>query len=297
MDVELFISSDDLLGEGPVWDFSRKELLWVDIESCKMHLFHLPSGTKTAFQFDSRLGAAVPVENSNQYLLALQKGLTLFDRISGVLHYIDNPETTNPDNRFNDGKCDPQGRFWIGSMSCSGAVAKGSLYRVDTNLKVTKMLSSVSISNGLAWDDKENKMYYIDTPTYQVVSFDFEPGKGLITHSQTAISVPKDHGAPDGMCIDEEGMLWIAHWGGANISRWNPENGRLLQKVEVPALHTTSCCFGGDELDTLYITSAKTRLSQTELLQYPLSGSVFALRVGVKGKKTRNFMNNPFQLG
>lgn len=284
-----------MLGEGPVWDSSSKELVWVDIERCKLHIYHFPSGTKSDFQFDSLLSAVVPVDNSNLYLLAFQKGLALFNRGTGEFHYFDNPEKDIPTNRFNDGKCDPQGRFWIGSMDCGAAPGKGSLYRVDWNQKVTKMLSGVGVSNGLAWDESKSKMYYIDTLTYQVVSFDFDAASGSIGRQQSVIAVPKSHGAPDGMCIDEEAMLWIAHWGGANVSRWDPRNGKLLEKIPVPAPYVTSCCFGNDQLDTLYITSARTGLSDAEVTAYPHSGSVFSLKPGVKGKQSINFKINQQQ--
>lgn len=292
MDVELYIPSNDRLGEGPVWDSRRGELLWVDIEQGLFHIYHLHLGTKMDFQFDSLLSAVVPVENKNEYLLALQKGLALFNRDTKELRYLGNPEYDRPGNRFNDGKCDPWGRFWIGSMHCGAASGKSSLYQVDRDLKVAKVLSSVSVSNGLAWDESENKMYYIDTPTFQVVSFDFDPDHGKIKRPRIVVTVPKEHGAPDGMCIDGEGMLWIAHWGGANVSRWNPENGRLLQKVPVPALHVTSCCFGNNEMDTLYITSAKSGLSPEDLQKFPLSGSVFSVNPGVEGVPPPDFRLN-----
>ncbi|MBN2762996.1 MAG: SMP-30/gluconolactonase/LRE family protein [Bacteroidales bacterium] len=141
MNVELLIASNDLLGEGPVWDSSRKELLWVDIEQRQLHIYHLPSGIKTDFQFDSLLSVVVPVRNSDKYLLAFQKGIALFDRMTNDLQYLADPEKHTHGNRFNDGKCDPQGRFWVGSMNCGAAPGKGSLYRLDQNLRVTKMLS------------------------------------------------------------------------------------------------------------------------------------------------------------
>ena len=288
MEPELFISSENLLGEGPVWDELRQELLWVDIERKQLHICHLPLSGHSHFQFDSLLSAAVPVENSNLYLLALQNGLAFFDRGTVELTYFDNPEAHISDNRFNDGKCDPYGRFWVGSMDCNEKTGKGALYLVDQKLEIKRMLEGVSISNGLAWDENRNKMYYIDTPTLRILSFEYRNSE--IKNPVEIVRVNKEHGFPDGMCIDEEGMLWVAHWGGANVSRWNPENGKLIQKIDVPALNVTSCCFGNKELDTLYITTARQGISKDELIRYPESGSVFSFKPGVKGKPANKFI-------
>lgn len=272
-----------------MWDSLRGELLWVDIRQSLLRFYHLSSGVKTDFSFDSFLGAAVLTEKTGRYVLALQKGLAFFERNTGGIRYFAHPEKDIPENRFNDGKCDPGGRFWIGSMDLEEVGSKGALYRVDQDLNVMKVLSGVSISNGLAWDRERGKMYYIDSPTCQVVSFDFDFEAGSIGDSSVAVSIPKEHGFPDGMCIDAEGMLWIAHWGGANVSRWNPRDGRLLRRVEVPALHVTNCCFGGSELDTLYITSARQGLSQEDFMKYPHSGSVFSFKPGVQGVESARF--------
>jgi sugar lactone lactonase YvrE len=290
MEDELFIPSEDLLGEGPVWDDHRQELLWVDIERKQLHIYHIPSATQSYFQFDSLLSAVVSVENSNLYLLALQNGLAFFDRRTVELTYFDNPEGDISENRFNDGKCDPQGRFWVGSMDCNARSEKGALYRVDQNLEIKKMLDGVTISNGLAWDENKNKMYYIDTPTLRILSFEYRNGE--INNPVEIVKVTKKHGFPDGMCIDEEGMIWVAHWGGANVSRWNPENGKLIQIVDVPALHVTSCCFGNNELDVLYITSARQGISEDELKRHPQSGAVFSFHPAVKGAQANKFIYN-----
>lgn len=288
MKVEVFYQSESVLGEGPAWNSKTDELLWVDIEEGQLNLFHPSGNSYKKYNFDSRLGAAVPTDRA-QYLLALENGLAIFDPNTEQLNYFNNPEIDLPNNRFNDGKCDPQGRFWIGSMDRNAANEKGSLYRVDSDLKVHVMLSNVSISNGLAWDTNHQKMYFIDTAKYQVLQFDYDSKSGAIRNPKKVIYIPKNHGAPDGMTIDREGMLWIAHWGGANISRWNPFNGQPLQKVIVPAPHVTSCCFGGKALDQLYITTARYGLSAQQLKEYPLSGSVFIFSPKVGGRETNYF--------
>ncbi|MEL7118720.1 MAG: SMP-30/gluconolactonase/LRE family protein [Bacteroidota bacterium] len=288
MNIDLFYQSEATLGEGPVWDHNKGELSWVDIENGQLHFFNPTINQHQQHTFDSRLGAAVPSDNE-KYLLALQKGLAFFDPTSEELKYFSNPEEALPNNRFNDGKCDPQGRFWIGSMDCNAESGQGILYRIDSDLKVNALLPNLSISNGLAWHPEKNVMYFIDSATYKVLQFDYTPSSGSIKNPKEVIRIPEDHGAPDGMTIDREGMLWIAHWGGANISRWNPETGRLLQKVTIPALHVTSCCFGGENYDQLFITTARYGLTDEQMAKYPLSGSIFSCKPKVGGWAIAHF--------
>ncbi len=292
MEAELFIQSGNMLGEGPVWDDTKKELLWVDIERKMLCFYNLNNGDVCEFEMDSRIGAAVPIDNSDDYLLALQSGLKIFNRKKGGFQLIAKPEENIPNNRFNDGKCDPAGRFWIGSMDLGVKKGAGNLYCLDSDLKLNHKLNDLTISNGLAWSSDLQKMYFIDTSTYSVTQFDYDLKTSAISNPLTVVQVPEKHGAPDGMCIDSEGMLWIAHWGGGNVSRWNPANGELLQKVDVPAPHVTSCCFGGEKLDTLYITTAKTGLTETQLKEFPFSGSVFQVKLGGKGSKVNFFKMN-----
>lgn len=289
MKSELFFQSEDILGEGPVWDHLHKELIWVDIEKGLLQFFSVETNKRISYPFDSRLGAAVPTDREDIYLLALQKGLAFFNRKTGELNYFSHIEIDRPDNRFNDGKCDTLGRFWIGTMDVAARKSMGSLYLVDRELKISRKLSKVTISNGMAWSADGKSMFYIDTATHSVLRFDYENETGGITNPKVVIRVPESHGAPDGMCIDLEGKLWIAHWGGANISRWDPENGALMSKIHIPALQVTSCCFGGEDLDTLFITSARINMSAIDLEKFPLSGSVFSLKVQVGGLKVNCF--------
>ena len=286
MGVETFIEANNILGESPVWDYRKKELLWVDIEKCIIFILNIDKNKITKYQMKNRVGAIVPVENSTKYLLALQDGLAIFNRVDESLEYISNVESELLENRFNDGKCDLHGRFWVGSMNIDAKKGKGGLYCVDSTLKVTKMLSNITISNGLAWSDNNKVMYYIDTATSKVLQFDYNLEKGLISNSKKIIEIPKELGYPDGMCIDKENMLWIANWGGANISRWNPFTGVMLEKVKIPALNVASLCFGGENMEILYITSAKMGLTKEQRKKYPLSGSVFTYKPQIGGIKT-----------
>jgi sugar lactone lactonase YvrE len=192
-------------------------------------------------------------------------------------------------NRFNDGKCDPAGRFLAGTMDHDEKEACGSLYTLDLLGNCRRLLSGLRISNGLAWSPGFRSFYYIDTPTRQVQAFDYDLESGEIAYPRTAIRVPEALGWPDGMTSDLQGHLWISLWGGAQVTCWNPATGNLLHSVPVPALQCSSCVFGGPDMSDLYITSARVGLDQAALARYPLSGSLFRLKTGVQGMPTFTF--------
>lgn len=270
------------LGEGPSWLPERRVLLWVDIESALVCLFDPATGGNRVWKLPSHVGVAVPTVRGD-LLVATQRGFVRLELETGSVTPLLDPEADVPGNRFNDGKCDPQGRFWAGSIAYDRTPGAASLYRLDPSLDVRKMVSQVSTSNGLAWSLDGKVLYYIDTPTRRVDAFDFDGGSGDIANRRTIIKVPEDLGKPDGMTIDQEGMLWVALWGGWCVTRWNPATGELLGKVHVAAERTSSCCFGGDSHDMLYITSARTGLDSEALSRQPLAGGVFAVHTGHRG--------------
>lgn len=168
-------------------------------------------------------------------------------------------------------------------MSTKDEKNAGALYRLDTDSTIHKMIENVSISNGIVWSLDSTKMYYIDTPSQKVVVYDYSNTSGEIKNKHTVIEIPENMGSPDGMTIDSEGNLWIALWGGSAVGCWNPVSGELLQTVDVPAKNVTSCAFGDEDLQTLYITTARISSSKEDLDKYPFSGGVFKTRPGVKG--------------
>jgi sugar lactone lactonase YvrE len=270
------------LGEGPLWLMESKQIVWVDIEGMRVHLFTPDTGLHRVIPVGQRIGAIVPAEDGRM-VCALQNGFYYLDLENESLEPISDPEAGLPNNRFNDGKCDPSGRFWAGTMPIDGGGLVGALYRLDGEGTVHKLVTGVGCSNGLGWNLDETIMFYIDTVTRRIDRFDYEAKTGNITNRQAVITIPADQGAPDGMAVDSEGMLWVAHWGGYCVSRWNPATGECLERVELPVSQVTSCCFGGDQLDELYITSARVGLSEEQLLKEPLAGSVFKYVPGVKG--------------
>lgn len=288
IEAKLELDAKSTLGEGPCWDPRRQLLYWVDIEEHKLHRYDPANGEDRAVSVGQPVGAAV-VRESGSVLLALQQGFYAFDPVTETLEHLCNPEPDLPENRFNDGKCDPAGRFWAGTMAIREAPNCGNLYCLDTDLTVHRKIECVSISNGLAWSPDERVMYYVDSPTRVVAAFDYDKASGEIANRRVVIQIPNGMGFPDGMSIDEEGMLWIALWDGAMVGRWNPANGELLSKIPLPVSRPTSCVFGGRDLDELYITSARTRLDEKTLSAQPLAGGLFKCRPGVRGGPTWNF--------
>ncbi len=280
---EIVIDHQCLLGEGPVWDVNLKSICWVDILLGKIHEYTPGTKSHKTISVNQMIGA-VAICKSGHFVGALKNGFGFIDRKSGAVSMIANPEPHLPGNRFNDGKCDPQGRFWAGTMSHTDEPKKGSLYLLDKNLTVTEKIKKVSTSNGLAWSNNHGILYYIDSPTQKVVAYNFDKKSGEIKNKRTIVELSKNEGCPDGMTIDGEGMLWIAHWDGWQISRWNPDTGKKIKKIPLPVSRVTSCCFGGENFEDLYITSAKIGLNSDQLKSQPLAGSLFVIKnIGVKG--------------
>ncbi|MGB6153319.1 MAG: SMP-30/gluconolactonase/LRE family protein [Pricia sp.] len=285
---ELLFDTRSVLGEGPVWDWRRQQLFCVDIEGKKLHRFKSITQKHTDWNLNTMVGAAVPGASGN-LILAAESGLIKFDVETGESTALGVLQNSDSEMRYNDGKVGPDGNFWIGSMHKEAKPDTGNLYCVDHRLKTHVKIPNTTISNGMAWSSDSKTFYFIDTPTRSVFAYDFNLETSSISHKRVIIDVPKDHGSPDGMCIDSEGMLWIAHWGGNCVRRWHPATGEVLAQIEVDAPHVTSCCFGGEALDTLYITSARSGLSQSELQKFPASGGLFVYRPGVKGTPIHYF--------
>ncbi|XID95864.1 SMP-30/gluconolactonase/LRE family protein [Paenibacillaceae bacterium WGS1546] len=279
---EVLPVAKSVLGEGPLWIPDEDQLVWVDIESGRIHLYAPGTGNYRSVAVGQRIGAVVKAEDGRM-VCAMESGFAFLDLAGGGLEPIADPEAHLPGNRFNDGKVDPAGRFWAGTMPMDGGGAAGSLYRLDGDGSVARMVGEIGCSNGLGWSPDGRTMYYIDTPTRRIDRFDYDAISGNIGNRRTAAVIPREHGYPDGMTVDAEGMLWVACWDGYGVSRIDPATGKLLERLELPVARVTSCCFGGESLDELYITSASVGLSEEQLRREPLSGSLFMHKPGVKG--------------
>lgn len=284
--VDTALAAGAELGEGAIWDSDARVLHWIDITARKLHRFDPVARTNQTRQLPQMVGTVVP-RKSGGVMVALQEGLAILDDGSDQPVIVARPPEAEhpPSSRFSDGKCDPAGRFWAGTMHVKANVTgAGALYRLDPDLSLGRMLEGVTVSNGIVWSADARTMYYIDSPTRQVVAFDYRLEDGTIGAPRTAIAVPEEIGVPDGMTIDAEGMLWVAHWGGWSVRRWNPTTGEVLAEVKVPASQVTSCAFGGANLDQLYITTAAIDLTDEQRRDEPAAGDLFVCTSpGVKG--------------
>lgn len=282
-DATLVFDAAAILGEGCFWHPSESRLYWVDIEGCRLHSFDPASGVNRSFDLPARIGCAVPVE-SGGLLVALQNGIHFFDPETQRLDFLTNPLQGKTDIRFNDGKADDAGRFWVGSMHLRIVPGVAALYRLDRSGSVVQVLDGVTISNGMAWTEDQKTLYYIDTPKRTVDAFEFSAADGTIHNRRVVFSFQESEGQPDGMTIDLDGKLWVAMWSGGQVLRLDPDTGICMERVRVPAPLVTSCCFGGEDLRTLYITTARVELNDAQRAAYPHSGGLFALKTKTSGK-------------
>ncbi len=283
MRAELLLDSRASLGEGPIWHPDQQVLYWVDIEECSVHCYSPDSRSNETVRLPERVGTIVPRKNG-QLLVAMQNSIASLDFALGeIVETICPFEADQPGLRANDGKCDPSGRFWLGSMDLKCRQGAGAFYRLEIDGSLEQKLDDVSISNGLAWSADHETLYYIDTPTGQVDAFDFDLAKGEISNRRTAFKIPEGAGSPDGMTIDANGNLWIAMFFGSAVLCFDPKTGAILEAIELEVPFVTACTFGGKNLDTLYITTAKSD-------DAPSSGGLFEATPGVRG--TRAFVFN-----
>ncbi len=271
-----------MLGEGPIWYGDL--LYWVDIDSCRVWISEPEVDRHRMIQLDRKVGTVVPRE-SGGLVVALADGFAFLDPETEELLPIGDPEAGFA-TRFNDGKCDPAGRFWAGTMATDGTSCAGSLYVLDRDLQIHRRLSGVSCSNGICWSLDAETMYYIDTPTRQVAAFDYDLKTGTISRRRPVIAIDKANGSPDGMTMDANGNLWIALWGGWGVVCYDPRTGLLKERIEVPASRVTACAFGGEKLDQLFITTARVGLADDE---EPEAGGLFVADVGVRGLPATTF--------
>jgi len=281
MKADVLYASQCILGESPLWHAERKCCFWVDIENGILYEYNWGQKLTRHWKFNCRLTLVLQGKN-DQLILALDARIASFDLETEQIEWIVDVET-NSETRCNDGACDSLGRLWVGTMHLTNRKGTGALYFIDKDLRVQKKINNTSVSNGIVWSLNNSRLYYIDSPTQVVQSFIFEEKTGEIVFEKNVIQIPNEMGSPDGMAIDEEGMLWIAHWGGFGVYRWNPHNGELIERVEVSVPQVSSCSFVGENLDYLLITTARENMKEDELKKYAQSGDTFFVKVNVKG--------------
>jgi len=280
VDIQRIGSQTDTLGEGPVWCPRQQALYWVDIRQPTLRRLDPAGGRVESWQMPELVGSLALAED-DRVLVALSSELALFDLATGAFERIARPQRVLPDQRFNDGKCDRQGRFWVGSMNNITRDPEGVLYCLDPHGKLVEMLSGIRIPNSLAWSPDGRTMYFADSLLHTIHAYAFDPATG--TQGAKRLFARTDPPAiPDGGTVDRDGYLWSAEYDGWRLTRYAPD-GRIDRVVELPVQRPTSCMFGGPSLDILYVTTAKQRLSEAELARQPLAGALLALDVGVRG--------------
>lgn len=293
LEADLALPARATLGEGPVWDERAGLLYWVDILGRAVHRFDPASGEDVSFAVPVPVGA-VGLDREGGLVLALADGFARCGSDGGRLERIGRGEAgapfrvEDPAVRFNDGKVDPTGRFYAGTMAWNERDPIGALYVLEPDESVRMVLDGVAVSNGLAWAEDGRTLFYVDSPTGRVDRLDVDPGTGALTGRRVAFEIPRSAGVPDGMTMDETGCLWVALWDGGRICRYSPD-GECLARVDLPVSHPTSVAFGGPRLTELFVTTARIGLSDSTLAAEPLSGGLFRCAAGVAGAPVGRF--------
>jgi sugar lactone lactonase YvrE len=268
--------TNGVLSEGPCWEVGREELLWVDIVGKQLHRAQLgPDGSLHApetVSFDRPVAAVAPAADGG-YILAAGTGFLFLDA-SGKVHELAQPESANRGVRMNDGACDPQGRFWAGSMAEDESPGAGALYRLGCDGSCLKILDGLTISNGIGWSPDGSVMYLADSGARCIDAFDFDGSSGDLDGRRTIVRVTEPGAAPDGLTVDARGEIWVAMWDGAAVRRYSAQ-GDLVATVPMPVDRPTSCAFGGRDLATLFVTTARHGLEPAALARQPDAGRVF----------------------
>lgn len=287
--VECVVKAEAIVGESPVWSPHERVLYWVDITGQQIHRFNPRTAINDTFNLSEPV-TAVGLRKKGGLVLTLRKNFAFFDPQTAALEMLSDPEEDIAFNRFNDAKCDRQGRFWAGTMDdVNWDASAGRLYRLDPDTKVNCMQRDVVCANGLGWSPDNRVFYFTESFRYCVYAYDFDATTGSISNRRVFAALDKDSGGfPDGLTVDAEGFVWSVHNAVGRVVRYTPA-GTIHRVIELPVPRPTSCMFGGENLDVLYITSARETLTPEQITQAPLSGSVFAVRPGVRGLPEPSF--------
>ena len=275
---DLFSDYSSELGEGPFWDSKRSRLHWVDIIGKKIITQNLDGSNIHALEVDGNPGCVV-LSDEGTMVAGVDNQISSFDGGGNLLKVL---ADTNEGSglRFNDGKCDPSGRFWVGSMDRKEKNRLGSLYSWNSIEGLVNREQGVTVSNGMGWSPDNALFYYIDSPTRKVSVYDFDLLTGGIKNKRTFISFSEEDGFPDGMTIDADGRLWVAFWGGSKIMCIDAQSKRVEEVIQFPVSKITSCAFGGEQMDQLFVTSAKVQVSEVD---EPMAGKTFVIELGITG--------------
>jgi sugar lactone lactonase YvrE len=274
------------LGESPYWDVVMRALVWIDVARAYIWRLSPETGALQSWHVDGGLNAVVPRHRGGM-ILARDLDFSAFDPVSGVAETIARVNVADAHIVLNDAKCDSRGRLWCGGQAGWDSPNVCHLYRMEADGTVVSVLEGVTISNGMGWSPDDRTMYFIDSAERRVDKFDFECERGTIARRRPLVEVKADQGIPDGLCVDNQGGIWVALWGGGAVHRYTPE-GILDGRVSVPAPFVTSCAFGGPDLSDLFITTARA-MSNTQIEERRDGGGLFVYRAGVRGSAPNQF--------
>ncbi len=288
MDVTIAYPAQAALGECPLWCPETRRLYWVDIEAPSINCLNPESGENDILPMDENVGC-IGLREGGGFIAGLRSGLWLLDARGGKERLIANPQDDSRISRFNDGRVDPWGRFWAGTIHEPRDRPAAALYRVDAALDCARMAGDIKVSNGLGFSPDRRWMYHSDTPAHVIYRYPLDPQSGEIGAREVFRPFPAGKGRPDGAAVDAEGFYWSALYEGGRVVRISPQ-GEIVAEHPVPARCPTMCALGGPDLRTLYITSARHGRDARELADWPHSGDIFALRVDVPGQPEPRFI-------
>ena len=277
---DVVVEAGNLLGESPVWDVRDGALWWVDIHGRSLHRWREGHG-HGAWPLSEQTGCIGLCERRG-FVCGTRSGFSWFDPVSGERRALSQPLAGAAHVRFNDGRCDPRGRFWSGTVHELREPGGAALHRLSPDGASTCMLDGVTVSNGIAFSPDQRTMYFADSHAREMYAIEFDADSGVIGERRLFVRFERGWGLPDGATVDAEGCVWIAGIEGGRVLRFRPD-GRLDRDLALPVSQPTSCSFGGDGLRTMFVTSARMKLDDAALREQPLAGSVFALDVGVAG--------------
>jgi len=269
------------LGECPVWSAALQVLYWVDINAPSLNRFDPATGRNTAMPMPESIGCFA-LRRDGGFVIALRSGFWLAGADGRLTRKVADAPYDPTHHRFNDGRCDPQGRFLAGYMNETRDAKTAALVRLDPDFTLTRVLEGMTISNGLAFSPDGRTMYHADTPTQMIRAYDYDAASGMPTNPRVLARFSEEGDRPDGAAVDRDGCYWIAFYRGGKVLRIAPD-GRVLAEFAVPAMCPTMCAFGGRDLKTLYVTSARQMRAADELVRLPASGGLFAMTVDVPG--------------
>lgn len=286
--IDIVDTDQQVLGESIIWDEKQQVLWWVDGIGQVIYRLNPETGEKNTWKMHEEIGS-IGLRAQGGLIVGMRSGMYFFSPATGELTEIARPDADRPGNRFNDGKVDRHGRFWTGTIEAGAYTPRGRLYRLDADLKVNRLMEGITCINGLSFSPDNRLMYMTDSFSCRIDVFDYDAVDGAVYNRRHFADVPLGRGICDGSTVDADGCFWSANMDGWCVTRYDPR-GRIDTVINLPVRRVSSLCFGGKDLDTLYITTARRRMNEKELAQQPLAGNVLAVRPGVKGLPEPEFL-------